>query len=125
MSVCMKFRIVLTVAVVFLAVRAIHPQSGSNGQQVSGSEQPNRTYVDEICRIHEVTPQVNGRKPRVFTDRGICDVGTAQTSFREETDYVNNKSKERTVMIREHTFSLHNPTQEETTFVVKQKLHKG
>ena len=121
----MKFRLMLAFAVAFLIARAVVAQSNDTAQQAPGLEQPKKIYVDENCRIHDVPPSVTGGKPHIYTDRGICDVGTPQVSFREETDYVNNKRKERTIMIREHTFSLHNPTQQETTFVVEQRLHKG
>lgn len=114
---------------VFLAVAQVHvvrPQSReTSGREILIPAHAKQIQVDENCRIHEVAPHSNGLKQHVYTDRGVCDVGTYQISSREETDVDDAKRHHRTVTIREHTFTLHNPTPDPVTFVVEQGIPKG
>jgi hypothetical protein len=99
--------------------------SNSEHRKLLSTPHSREIHVDQGCRIHEVSPPSQGSKTHTFTDRGIRDVGNEHVSSRQETDIDDGKQTRRNVVIREHTFSLHNPTLEPVTFVLEQVVPKG
>ena len=116
---------VLLVAGLAGAARGQDATADAGRRQLSGEPPSDQIHVDQECRIHAIAPHTDGTKMRVFRNRGICDVTDLQSSSRYETDMADGKSRNRLVTIREHTFSLHNPTTEPVIFVLEQTVGKG
>ena len=122
----MKKMAIVAMLLALAQTHVVRSQSAETpGREIQVPAGTKRIQVDENCRIHEEAPQSNGLKRHVYTDRGICDVGRYQISSRSETDVDGAKRHHRTVFIREHTFTLHNPTSDPATFVVVQLVPKG
>lgn len=89
------------------------------------SSVPNEFHVDGYCHISEIVNGPKGPVQHIYKDRGICAVDPAHVSSRTETDMNVAQRKRIHVTIREHTFTLHNPTTEAATFVLDQAVPKG
>lgn len=94
-----------------------------HGQQPSPA--PNEFHVDGHCRLYETVSTPKGPKVHRYKDRGICSVDSVHETTRTETDMDLAQRKRNHVVIREHTFTFHNPTSEPAAFVLEQALPNG
>jgi hypothetical protein len=86
---------------------------------------PNEFDVDGDCRIYEMVLTAKGPKQHTYKDKGICSVDGGHETSITETDVSGGERRHITTKIREHTFTLHNPTSEPATFVVEQAVTPG
>src|SRR5580704_13851958 len=124
----MFYRIAAVAVTSLIFLGSLHAQdtsSESGARQLLGSDRTNEINFDENCRISEVAPHSEGLKEHVYKDDGICQVSGERVSTRQETTVEDDRRKNVTVTIHEHTFVLHNPNPNPVTFVVQQKVPAG
>ena len=117
----LRHRMILSIFILVFAgrvgaARGQDNNSDSGRRKLPGIAHSNEIHVDQDCRIHETVPHTGSTKQHIYRNRGICDVSDIRTSSRDETDVEDGSPKHLVVVVREHTFNLHNPSSEPVTF---------
>ena len=122
----MRYMQSLRAVLLFAVVGA--PVWAAQGAGVQGPEGRLEIHVDERCRIYSQDRESQGGKysrPGFHADVDMCRLQNEMKTKHWEGSVENGIVRRTQVTVIEHTFQLHNPTDQAITYLVEQSVPKG